>query len=306
MPVKEARKRLPPWFKIRLATGKRFMDVRDLIRTNRLHTVCRSAACPNLAECWNAGTATFMILGNVCTRGCRFCNVPKGVPDGLDVDEPNRVAAAVTGLGLTYAVITSVTRDDLPDGGAGIFAATVRAVRAQSPHCRVEVLIPDFRGSESALKTVLHARPDVLNHNIETVPSLYLRVRPQADYWRSLELLDRAKAHGALTKTGLMLGLGERHEEVRSVMADLRGIGCDILTLGQYLQPGQTALPVERYYHPEEFSEFKREALATGFRHVEAGPLVRSSYHAHEYGESKSGMDRDKSKDNQGADEPRS
>lgn len=282
--TKEEKKRLPPWFKIRLTRGEELITVRRLIKTKKLHTVCRSASCPNQTECWNAGTATFLILGNVCTRRCRFCNVPKGVPEGLDTDEPNRVADAVAALKLKYAVITSVTRDDLVDGGAEIFTETIRAIRAKSPECRVEVLIPDFQGSEEALRTVLDAKPDILNHNLETVPSLYSRVRPQADYRRSLDLLSRARAHGAVTKTGLMLGLGEGREETLEVMGDLREVGCSILTLGQYLRPGKTHLPVEKYYHPDEFAELRDQALSLGFRQVVAGPLVRSSYHAEKYG----------------------
>ena len=272
--------RLPPWFKVRLSTNERASHVRRLIRENNLHTVCKSAACPNQTECWNAGTATFMILGNVCTRGCRFCNVPKGTPSGLDADEPRRVAHAVAELDLSYAVVTSVTRDDLADGGSGIFAETIREIRKLSPECKVEVLIPDFQGSESALRSVLEASPDVLNHNIETVPSLYSRVRPQADYERSVALLSRAEAYGATTKSGLMLGLGESIDEVRSVMHDLRAAGCDMLTIGQYLQPGKIHLPVMKYYSPEEFKYLQQEALSRGFRRVASGPMVRSSYHA--------------------------
>ena len=277
-------RRLPPWFRIRLAAGGRLMDVRNLVRNNDLHTVCQSASCPNRMECWNEGTATFLILGNVCTRGCRFCNVPKGAPEGLDLDEPNRVALAVAALHLNYAVITSVTRDDLADGGAAIFAETIKAVREQVPGCRVEVLIPDFQGSEAALGAVLRAAPDVLNHNLETVPSLYARVRPRADYPRSLQLLERARAYGAATKTGLMLGLGENLDEVRSVLHDIKRAGCSVLTLGQYLRPGKSHLPVEKYYHPAEFDALRKEALALGIRHVVAGPLVRSSYRAGEQG----------------------
>lgn len=284
MRAHEMTRRLPPWFKISLTTSDRFRQVRSMIMANKLHTVCRSAACPNQTECWNAGTATFMILGNVCTRGCRFCNVPKGRPEGLDSEEPTRVAEAVKALKLHYVVVTSVTRDDIEDGGAGIFADTIRAIRAKSPFCRVEVLIPDFRGSEVALMSVLDAKPDVLNHNLETVPSLYAKVRPLADYERSLEVLARSRKHGALTKTGLMLGLGESRKEVRTVMTDLLNIGCTILTLGQYLQPGKNHLPVEKYYHPDEFTRFRDEAIAMGFRHVVSGPLVRSSYHAERYG----------------------
>ena len=264
--------------------NERFTSVKSLIRTNNLNTVCRSAACPNQAECWNAGTAAFMILGNICTRSCKFCNVLKGTPEILDLDEPNRVAGAVAALGLNYAVVTSVTRDDIEDGGAELFAATIRAIRAKTPGCRMEVLIPDFQGSDGSLRTVLDAGPDVLNHNLETVPSLYSRVRPQADYRRSLGLLSRARSYGAVTKTGLMLGLGEGLDEVRLVMNDLRNIECDILTIGQYLQPNRGALPVEKYYHPDEFNQLREEALARGFCHVASGPLVRSSYHAGTYG----------------------
>jgi lipoic acid synthetase len=242
--------------------------------------VCQSAACPNRNECWNAGTATFLLLGSVCTRGCRFCNIPAGDPPDADPDEPQRVADAVASMGLSYAVVTSVTRDDLPDGGAGIFADTIRAIRRRNPGCRVEVLIPDFQGSFDALGTVLAASPDVLNHNVETVPSLYPRVRPRADYGRSLQVLTRAAERGFLTKSGLMLGLGEELHEIRKVMTDLRDAGCDLLTLGQYLQPRKDLLPVTRYYHPDEFLTLEQEGREMGFRAVQAGPRVRSSYHA--------------------------
>jgi len=258
-------------------------EVRNLIKKNKLHTVCMSAACPNQTECWNAGTATFLILGNSCTRSCRFCNVPKGTPQSIEADEPARVARAVEALQLSYAVITSVTRDDLPDGGSALFAETIREIRKRMPLCRVEVLIPDFQGSESALHIVLEANPTVLNHNIETVPSLYKCVRPQADYGRSIELLSRAHAFGAVTKTGMMLGLGEGRREIFTVLHDLRKAGCSLLTIGQYLRPGKNSLPVERYYHPDEFLELRDEAIAMGFRHVVAGPLVRSSYHAEKH-----------------------
>jgi len=279
----EAHKKLPPWFKVRLTMGDGFKIVQKQIHSHKLHTVCQSAACPNRNECWNAGTATFMIMGNVCTRGCRFCNISAGIPHALDNEEPERVARAVAELGLKYAVITSVTRDDLPDGGAEFIAAAIKAVRAMSPDCRVEVLIPDFCGSAESLKTVLNASPEVLNHNLETVPSLYPRVRPQALYKRSLELLSRARQFGATTKTGLMLGLGEGRDEVSSVMFDLRRVDCRILTLGQYLQPNRLSLPVEKYYSPDEFASIRTEAMSLGFKHVEAGPLVRSSYHANNY-----------------------
>lgn len=279
---KQPGKRLPPWFKIRLTANERLTGIRSIIRDNKLHTVCASAACPNRNECWNSGTATFLILGNVCTRGCRFCNVPKGKPEGLDADEPIRVARAVRMMNLNYAVVTSVTRDDLADGGASIFAETIDAIRASVPNCRVEVLIPDFQGSKTSLKAVLGAKPDVLNHNVETVPSLYSRVRPGADYHRSLDVLSRAHAYGSVTKSGLMLGLGEGMDETKRVLRELRGIGCDILTMGQYLQPSKGHLPVQKHYHPEEFQTLRDYALSLGFRHVSAGPLVRSSYHAHD------------------------
>jgi lipoic acid synthetase len=280
----QSTQRLPPWFKIRLNSNEKSAKVRGLIQTNTLHTVCRSAACPNQTECWNAGTAAFLILGNVCTRGCGFCNVPKGTPAGLDQDEPRRVADAVRALGLSYAVVTSVTRDDLPDGGASIFARTIEAIRAKTTGCRVEVLVPDFQGSGTSLQTVLEAGPDVLNHNLETVPSLYPRVRPKADYRRSLTLLASAGQLGAVTKAGLMLGLGEHLDEVRQVLDDLRDAGCRVLTLGQYLRPGKGNLPVEKYYHPEEFDLLREQALSLGFSSVAAGPLVRSSYHAEQFG----------------------
>lgn len=272
--------RLPPWFRTSLSTNSRFASVHNRVRQNRLHTVCESAACPNRNECWNAGTATFLVLGDRCTRSCGFCNIPSGEPLPVDHQEPQRVADAVAALGLRYAVVTSVTRDDLPDGGAGHFAETIRTIRGAVPDCKVEVLIPDFQGSPSALDTVLDASPDVLNHNIETVPSLYRRVRPQADYQRSLLLLRRAKVHGTVTKSGFMLGLGEGMEEVRSLMKDLRSAGCDNLTIGQYLRPRPDRLPVARYYRPEEFDHIRDQALRMGFEQVIAGPLVRSSYRA--------------------------
>jgi lipoyl synthase len=277
-------RRLPEWFKVRLSTNERYSAVRSLVRKRDLHTVCESAACPNRNECWNAGTATFLILGDVCTRGCGFCNIPSGCPAEPDHGEPERVACAVASLGLSYAVVTSVTRDDLSDGGAALFAETINAIRKGSAHCRVEVLVPDFQGSPQHLDTVLDAFPDVLNHNIETVPSLYPRVRPQADYGRSLQLLRRAKDRGAVTKSGLMLGLGEGGEELRSVLCDLRSSGCDIVTVGQYLRPSRGHIPVQRYYRPEEFDSLRRFALDLGFRDVVAGPLVRSSYRAEQHG----------------------
>jgi lipoic acid synthetase len=251
------------------------------MRKEKLHTVCEEARCPNIGECWNARTATFMILGDICTRSCGFCAVKTARPDyGLDWDEPRRVAEAAEKMGLRHAVVTSVNRDEREDGGAPIFAETIRLLHETVPGIRVEVLIPDFKGSEAALNTVLEAKPDVLDHNVETVPRLYRTVRPQANYAQSLEVLDRAKKKGFRTKTGVMVGIGERNEEVLEVMRDLRSINCDIFTIGQYLQPTKQHLPVDRYVHPDEFKMFKKEGLGMGFRHVESGPLVRSSYHA--------------------------
>ncbi len=279
----------PDWLRVRFLGGERYQDLKRTMRTLALHTVCESARCPNMGECWEHGTATFMILGDICTRACGFCAVPSGKPAGPpDQDEPFRVAEAVRQLGLRYAVVTSVNRDDQPDGGAGIFARTIEEIRRQVPGCKVEVLIPDFRGDWSALAVVLAARPDILNHNTETVPRLYRQVRKGALYERSLELLRRAKqAHPETpTKTGLMLGLGEEKEEVIATMQDLAAQGTDILTLGQYLQPTREHLPVIRFVHPDEFAEFKILGLAMGFKHVESGPLVRSSYHAFDQAES--------------------
>lgn len=274
----------PPWLRVRLPAGGAYQEVNHLLAGLGLHTVCQEAQCPNKGECFHARTATFLILGDVCTRGCRFCAVAKGQPQPLDTDEPERVAQAVEALNLRYSVITSVTRDDAPDGGAAIFAETIRAIRRRVPRCKVEVLIPDFQGSDEALRIVMDARPDVLNHNLETVPRLYSTARPGADYERSLRLLRRAKemSPGALTKTGLMLGLGEMLDEIRAVMSGLVAVRCDLLTLGQYLQPSRAHLPIERYVPPEEFASLAREGEAMGLKHVEAGPLVRSSYHARE------------------------
>lgn len=260
------------------------MDLQRLMREQQLHTVCEEARCPNIGECWGRGTATFMILGDTCTRACGFCAVKTGRPGALDVGEPKRVAMAVQAMGLRHAVITSVNRDDVPDGGAGIFAETIRWVRRLSPGTTVEVLIPDFLGDWDALATVVDARPEILNHNTETVPRLYARVRPKARYARSLELFTRARDRdpGIVTKSGVMVGLGETVDELLAVFEDLRAHGVDILTVGQYLRPTPKHLPIARYYHPDEFAELKAAALAMGFRHVEAGPLVRSSYHAEE------------------------
>ncbi|MDP2726175.1 MAG: lipoyl synthase, partial [Dehalococcoidia bacterium] len=271
----------PPWIRVRLAQGPNYREVKGLLAGLGLHTVCQEAHCPNIGECFESRTATFLILGPVCTRNCRFCAVEGGHPLPLDLQEPQRVAEAVLALGLRYVVVTSVTRDDLPDGGADQFAQTIRAIRRERPDCGIEVLIPDFRGSALALEMALEARPDVLNHNVETVSRLYPLVRPQADYARSLTLLKRAKEAGrCFTKSGLMVGVGETWDEVLEAMADLREAGCDLLTIGQYLRPSPQHLPIVRYYAPEEFGRLAEEGRALGFRHVESGPLVRSSYHA--------------------------
>lgn len=276
--------RKPEWIRARFPGGERFMEVKRLLREQGLHSVCEEARCPNIGECFNAGTATFMILGDICTRACGFCDVTSGRPTGLDLLEPLRLAATVERLGLDYAVITSVNRDDVPDGGASIFAACIRAIRQRSPETQVEVLIPDFEGNAEALRVVVEAGPVVLNHNTETVPRLYRRVRPKAVYTRSLELIRRVKSidPSMTTKSGIMVGLGETFEEVVATMADLREHDCDLLTVGQYLRPSAKHLPVERYWHPDEFAALTEEGRRLGFRHVEAGPLVRSSYHAGE------------------------
>ncbi len=272
----------PDWLRAPAPVGANYRDLKTLIERLRLHTVCESAACPNVGECWNHRTATFMILGNVCTRRCGFCAVQKGAPLAVDYDEPNRVAEAASAMGLKYAVVTSVNRDDRKDGGAELFALTIRAIRERIPGCRVEVLIPDFQGSHAALETVLEAAPDVLNHNTETVPRLYRQVRLGARFERSLDILAHSKAARPEipTKSGLMLGLGENAEEVLGVMRDLRAHAVDILTLGQYLRPSAKHLPIIRYVPPEEFADLRRQGIEMGFAHVEAGPLVRSSYHA--------------------------
>ena len=278
------RERKPEWIKARWPGGERYMEVKRLLREQNLHSVCEEARCPNIGECFNAGTATFMILGDICTRACGFCDVTSGKPIGLDLLEPGRLASSVATLGLEYAVITSVNRDDLPDGGASIFAACIRAIRHRTPTCDVEVLIPDFEGNWDALRTVVEARPVVLNHNTETVPRLYSRVRPKARYERSLELIRRVKEidPSMTTKSGVMVGLGETFEELVTTMADLREHGCELLTVGQYLRPSMKHLPVERYWHPDEFAAIAEAGERLGFTHVEAGPLVRSSYHAGE------------------------
>jgi len=288
IPAPDAHPR-PDWLRVKFFGGERYQDLKRMMRTLELHTVCESARCPNMGECWEHGTATFMILGDVCTRACGFCAVPSGKPVGPpDAQEPMRVAEAAARMGLRYAVVTSVNRDDQPDGGARIFARTIREIRNRVPGCKVEVLIPDFRGDWDALDTVLAVKPDVLNHNTETVPRLYRQVRKGALYERSLALLRRAKdTHPDVpTKTGLMLGLGENQDEVLATMQDLASQGTDVLTLGQYLQPTREHLPVIRFVHPDEFAEYKVRGERMGFKHVEAGPLVRSSYHAFEQAES--------------------
>ena len=275
-------RRHPEWLKVRLPGGAGYERLRTTLHGLELHTVFEEAMCPNVAECWGRGTATFMILGDICTRGCRYCAVAKGHPVGLDLEEPERVAEAVARMGLRHAVVTSVDRDDLEDGGASIFAAVIRAIRARAPGCAVEVLIPDFQGQEASLRAVLAARPEVLNHNIETVPRLFPAIRLGGDYELSIDLLRQARAvdPGIPTKSGMMLGVGETREEVLGVMRDLLAAGVEILTLGQYLQPTRKHTRVVRYLHPDEFAELKVTGEAMGFRHVESGPLVRSSYHA--------------------------
>jgi lipoic acid synthetase len=274
----------PEWLKAPAPLGENYRNLKTLARRLELHTVCESAQCPNIGECWNHRTATFMLLGNVCTRRCGFCAVPKGRPGPIDWDEPRRIAEAVASLGLKHAVVTSVNRDDDNLGGARVFAETIREIRALVPDCSVEVLIPDFQGLDDALRIVLDARPDVLNHNTETVPRLYPAVRPGARYGRSLRLLANVKqfAPGMLSKSGVMVGLGEATQELLDVIRDLAAQKVDILTVGQYLRPSKDHLPIARFYTPEEFRMLKKEALACGFRHVESGPLVRSSYHARE------------------------
>ena len=281
MPTNPQRRRLPPWLKAKAPGHPNYLDIKHLIADLRLNTVCESAQCPNIGECWGQRTATFMILGDICTRSCGFCAIKTGRPVGLDEGEPERVAAAIAHLDLHHAVITSVNRDELPDGGAEIFARTIAAVHQRCPQTSVEVLIPDFKGDWDALATVMAAGPDILNHNIECPPSLYYKMRPQAQYDRSLELLRRAHEMGpAPTKSGMMLGAGETRDEIAQSIRDLAAAECAILTLGQYLSPSPNHVPVERFVDPEEFAAWRHFALEMGFRHVESGPLVRSSYHA--------------------------
>jgi lipoyl synthase len=281
---KEIPKR-PDWLKVRLPAGPRYIELKDMMRTMELHTVCEEARCPNIGECWGHGTATFMILGDVCTRACRYCAVTSGKPTTLDLGEPKRVAEAVQKMDLKHAVVTSVDRDDVPDGGASIFAATIRKIHELNPDCAVEVLTPDFQGVEESLRTVMDARPEIFNHNIETVERVFPRVRPgRSKYPVSIDLLRRAKDlyPEGLTKSGLMVGLGETRNEIVNTMHDLRSAKVDILTIGQYLQPTPKHVVIDRYYHPDEFAQLREEGFALGFSHVESGPLVRSSYHAHE------------------------
>ncbi len=275
---------IPPWIRTRVVEGENFKELKQLVQSRRLHTVCEEAKCPNIFDCWSRRTATFMILGDVCTRACRFCAVTSGRPAELDIGEPLRVAESVAQLGLRHAVITSVDRDDLADGGSGMFARTIKAIRRRSPATTIEVLTPDFQGDLAAVQTVVEARPDIFNHNTETVPRLYARIRPKAVYANSLALLQHVKrlAPEMVTKSGLMVGLGETEDELRDVFRNMRAHDIDVLTVGQYLRPSKKHAEVARYYRPEEFVELKQQAMEMGFAHVEAGPMVRSSYHADE------------------------
>ncbi len=284
VPAADVRAPKPDWLKVRAPGSENYTRLKGLMRELNLHTVCEEARCPNIGECWHHGTATFMILGEVCTRACAYCAVSHGRPAEADPEEAVRVGKAIETLGLSYVVITSVDRDDLKDGGAEIFASTIRETRARRPECRIEVLIPDFQGKEAPLRTVLDAKPDIMNHNVETVPRLYRMARSGGRFPRTLELLDRSRKYAPdiPTKTGLMVGLGEEHDELVATFKELRDVGCQILTIGQYLRPSPEHAPMTRYYHPDEFRELKQIALDLGFVHVESGPLVRSSYHAHE------------------------
>ena len=273
----------PDWLKVKLPSGDNYSDVKTLMRKQKLHTVCEEAKCPNIAECWNHRTATFMILGDTCTRSCGFCDVKLGIPNKLDLDEPKRVAESVEELNLRHVVITSVNRDELEDGGASIFTETIRLIRASMPETTIEILIPDFKGSEDSFEIIMQNPPDILNHNLETVPRLYSVVRPQAKYLRSLKLINWFKQKGLKTKSGIMVGIGETTDEIILLLQDLVSAGCDILTIGQYLQPTKVHLPVDRFVTPDEFDFYKVEGLKMGFKIVESSPLVRSSYHADEH-----------------------
>ena len=285
-------RRLPEWLKVKAPGSAGYLELRQLVKSEGLNTVCEEAHCPNIGECWDRGTATFMVLGDVCTRACSYCAVKTGMPTTLDLQEPVRLAETVERLGLRYAVITSVDRDDLPDGGAFIFAQCIKQIRKRLPSCKVEVLIPDFQGDVNALATVMDAKPDTLNHNIETVRRVFSRVRAKGDYDLSLELLASAKRldADAVTKSGMMVGLGESWDEILETMRDLRSVDCDLLTIGQYLRPSDKHAPLARWYTPGEFDELRREGEALGFRHVASGPLVRSSYHADEQHAAASGV----------------
>ncbi|WP_339322328.1 lipoyl synthase [Paenibacillus sp. FSL W8-0194] len=284
LPKQTVKEPKPDWIRIKLTTGDNYQEIKSMMRSKTLHTVCEEARCPNIYECWANRTATFMILGDICTRACRFCAVNTGKPTELDLQEPERVAEAAENMGLKHCVVTSVARDDLSDGGAGIFAETIKAIRKRLPLCSVEVLIPDFMGNWDALKVVMDAKPDILNHNIETVERMSNRVRAKAKYDRSLELLKKSKEFqpDIPTKSSIMLGVGEEWDEILQAMDDLRAVDCNIMTIGQYLQPSPQHLNVVKYYHPDEFAKLKEEGMKRGFSHVESGPLVRSSYHAHE------------------------
>ncbi|GIO32042.1 lipoyl synthase [Paenibacillus albilobatus] len=284
MPKQTVKEPKPDWIRIKLTTGDNYQEIKSMMRSKTLHTVCEEARCPNIYECWANRTATFMILGDICTRACRFCAVNTGKPTELDLQEPERVAEAAENMGLKHCVVTSVARDDLSDGGAMIFAETIKAIRKRLPLCSVEVLIPDFMGNWDALKVVMDAKPDILNHNIETVERMSNRVRAKAKYDRSLELLKKSKEFqpDIPTKSSIMLGVGEEWDEILQAMDDLRAVDCNIMTIGQYLQPSPQHLNVVKYYHPDEFAKLKEEGMKRGFSHVESGPLVRSSYHAHE------------------------
>jgi len=284
LPKQTVKEPKPDWIRIKLTTGDNYQEIKSMMRSKTLHTVCEEARCPNIYECWANRTATFMILGDICTRACRFCAVNTGKPTELDLQEPERVAEAAEKMGLKHCVVTSVARDDLSDGGAMIFAETIKAIRKRLPLCSVEVLIPDFMGNWDALKVVMDAKPDILNHNIETVERMSNRVRAKAKYERSLELLKKSKElqPDIPTKSSIMLGVGEEWDEILQAMDDLRAVDCDIMTIGQYLQPSPQHLNVVKYYHPDEFAKLKEEGMKRGFSHVESGPLVRSSYHAHE------------------------
>ena len=278
------RPRLPDWLKVKAPGSPRYIELKSMMQHQSLHTVCEEANCPNIGECWDRGTATFMILGDICTRSCRYCAVTTGRPGGIDLQEPSRLANTVSQMGLDYCVITSVNRDDLADGGALIFAGCIRKIREISPLCKVEVLIPDFAGSWTALQKVLDAGPDVLNHNIESTRRVFHQVRPKGDYQLSLDLLGKAKelAPGTATKSGIIVGMGETAEEVMETMEDLREVDCDLLTIGQYLRPSRKHLPIDRFYTPAEFDALRQKGETLGFKHVASGPLVRSSYHADE------------------------